>query len=153
CSIPSIADYYACMRYAVVAALCLVLGAAPLGARPADRPAPVSPQELAQIWDSEHVSPPLPPLLTHDDVERRLTAIAEADPNRFLFDRVGESLENRSIDMITVGSGPFRVMLWSQMHGDEPTATAALFDVLSYFEHHRDDPAVQRILSALTLHI
>jgi hypothetical protein len=39
------------------------------------------------------------------------------------------------------------VLLWSQMHGDEPTATAALFDVFDYFQRHRDDPAVQRILS------
>src|SRR5207342_2744342 len=59
----------------------------------------------------------------------------------------------RSINMITVGSGPLRVMLWSQMHGDEPTATAALFDVFDYFEQHRADPAVQRILSSLTLYV
>jgi hypothetical protein len=55
--------------------------------------------------------------------------------------------------MVTVGSGPFRVLLWSQMHGDEPTATAALFDVFDYLQRHRADPAVQRMLSALTLHV
>jgi hypothetical protein len=38
------------------------------------------------------------------------------------------------------------------MHGDEPTATAALFDVYEYLSKHRDDPAVRRILSNLTLH-
>ena len=43
-------------------------------------------------------------------------------------------------------------MLWSQMHGDEPTATAALFDVFEYLRRHGDDPVVRRILSALTLH-
>ena len=53
--------------------------------------------------------------------------------------------------MITIGTGPFRVLLWSQMHGDEPTATAALFDVFEYFQRHRTDPVVQRILSSLTL--
>ncbi|MDQ3439255.1 MAG: peptidase M14, partial [Planctomycetota bacterium] len=42
--------------------------------------------------------------------------------------------------------------LWSQMHGDEPTATAALFDVLHYLETHRDDADVRRILSQLSLH-
>ena len=130
--------------------LCLV--APPLDARQRSK-APVPPQELAQIWDAEHVSPPLPPLLDHDEVERRLNAVAAADPNRFILERVGESLENRSINMITAGTGPFRVLLWSQMHGDEPTATAALFDVLDYFERHRGDPAVQRILSSLTLYI
>jgi hypothetical protein len=39
------------------------------------------------------------------------------------------------------------------MHGDEPTATAALFDVFEYFQRHRNDPAVQRILSSLTLYV
>src|SRR6188474_3107928 len=115
--------------------------------------APVSPQELARIWDAEHVSPPLPPLLEHDEVERRLQAVAQASPSRFIFERVGASLEGRSINMITTGTGPFRVLLWSQMHGDEPTATAALFDVFEYFQRHREDPAVQRILSSLTLYV
>src|SRR6476469_2477862 len=117
------------------------------------RAAPIAPQELAQIWDAEHVSPPLPPLLEHGEVERRLQAVSQADPSRFILERVGASTEGRSINMISTGSGPFRVLLWSQMHGDEPTATAALFDVFDYFQRHRDEPAVQRILSALTLYI
>jgi Zinc carboxypeptidase len=139
------------MRAAAVLGFLACL-ASPIGAGQSGRPASIAPQDLAQIWDAEHVSPPLPPLLDHDDVERRLTAVSAADP-RFIFERVGESLEHRSINMMTVGTGPFRVMLWSQMHGDEPTATAALFDVFDYFQRHRTDPAVQRILSALTLYI
>ncbi len=110
-------------------------------------------QDLAQIWDAEHVSPPLPPLLEHDEVERRLQAVAQADPSRIFFERVGSSLEGRSINMVSLGTGPFRVLLWSQMHGDEPTATAALFDLFEYFQRHRTDPAVQRILSTLTLYV
>ena len=113
----------------------------------------VAPQDLARIWDAEHVSPPLPPLLEHDEVERRLQAVSQGDPSRFIFERVGASLEGRSINMITTGTGPFRVLLWSQMHGDEPTATAALFDVFAYFERHRDDPVVRRILTSLTLYV
>src|SRR5262245_8250676 len=149
----SIAAIMARMRVMVVAGLTALCLAPPIGARPADKPVPLTPQDLAHIWDTEHVSPPLPPLLDHDEVERRLTAVAAADPNRFILERVGESLENRSINMITVGTGPTRLMLWSQMHGDEPTATAALFDVFDYFQRHRGDPVVQRILSSLTLYI
>ena len=55
--------------------------------------------------------------------------------------------------MVTTGTGPFRVLLWSQMHGDEPTATAALFDVFEYFQRHRERSGVQRILSSLTLYV
>jgi hypothetical protein len=45
------------------------------------------------------------------------------------------------------------VLLWSQMHGDEPTATAALFDVLQYIQANRAAPHVAQILDQLTLHI
>jgi hypothetical protein len=38
------------------------------------------------------------------------------------------------------------------MHGDEPTATSALFDVFDYLRRHRDSPAVRRILASVTLH-
>ena len=113
----------------------------------------VAPQELARIWDAEHVSPPLPPLLDHDEVERRLQAVSQADPPWYVFERVGASGEGRSINMVSTGTGPFRVLLWSQMHGDEPTATAALFDVFEYLQRHRSDPVVQRILSSLTLYV
>jgi hypothetical protein len=119
----------------------------------AQKPAALSPQDLAHIWDAEHVSPPLPPLLEHDEVERRLQAVAQADPSRISYERLGSSLEGRSINMVSMGTGSFRVLLWSQMHGDEPTATAALFDVFEYFQRHRTDPAVQRILSELTLYV
>src|SRR4029453_17533994 len=96
---------------------------------------------------------PRPPRLEPGEVERRLQAVSQADPARFILERVGVSAEGRSINMLTTGTGPFRVLLWSQMHGDEPTATAALFDVFDYLQRHRGDPVVQRILSSLTLYI
>jgi hypothetical protein len=138
------------MRNALVAVLSLLALATPLAAR---QDGALSTQELAQIWDAEHVSPPLPPLMTHDEVERRLMAVGEVEPTRFVFERVGASLEGRSINMVTVGTGPTRVLLWSQMHGDEPTATAALFDLFHYIQAHHDDTAVKRLLSSLTLFI
>jgi hypothetical protein len=55
--------------------------------------------------------------------------------------------------MVTVGRGSRRVLLWSQMHGDEPTATAALFDIFEYLDRHRDSDSVRRMLSALTLYV
>ncbi|RMG28208.1 MAG: peptidase M14 [Bacteroidetes bacterium] len=46
---------------------------------------------------------------------------------------LGTSIEGRAIYQIRVGSGPVKVLLWSQMHGDESTATMALFDLLNFF--------------------
>ena len=141
------------MFRALIASALIAVAPPAVGAGTPPRAAAIAPQELARIWDAEHVSPPLPPLLEHGEVERRLQAVANADPSRFIFERVGASAEGRSINMVTTGTGPFRVLLWSQMHGDEPTATAALFDVFDYLQRHRGDPSVQRILSSLTLYV
>lgn len=45
---------------------------------------------------------------------------------------IGKSVENRAIYKLQYGSGEKKVMLWSQMHGDEPTATMALFDIFNF---------------------
>jgi hypothetical protein len=39
---------------------------------------------------------------------------------------VGKSIQGRTIYMVKAGTGATEVLLWSQMHGDEPTATMAL---------------------------
>lgn len=36
--------------------------------------------------------------------------------------------------MVKIGEGATKVLLWSQMHGDEPTATAAIFDLINYLQ-------------------
>ncbi|NVK26154.1 MAG: peptidase M14 [Gammaproteobacteria bacterium] len=46
--------------------------------------------------------------------------------------KIGESFQGRDIHQLQIGSGKMHVLLWSQMHGDEPTATASIFDVLNY---------------------
>lgn len=46
---------------------------------------------------------------------------------------IGESTEGRSIHQVTLGKGPKKILLWSQMHGDEPTATMAMFDIFRFF--------------------
>jgi hypothetical protein len=111
-----------------------------------------SPRELAATWDDEHVLQPLPPLLRHVDVQRRLQEVQRAAPDLFSLEGIGKSVEGRSINHLSFGRGPFPVLLWSQMHGDEPTATAALFDLFEYVRRHRFDPVVRRMLDALTIH-
>src|SRR5688572_29857265 len=140
------------MRYLLACiGLCVALSAPAAGqSGTAGR---VTPQELARIWDSEHVSPPLPPLLDHADVMKRLGALREAAPGFFEMEQIGESVEGRSINHVRVGAGPLRVLLWSQMHGGEPTATAALVDVFEYLHRHRNDALASRLLSRLTLNV
>ncbi len=64
---------------------------------------------------------------------------------------LGASAEGRTITLYSYGTGPVKVLLWSQMHGDEPTATMALLDILNYFARRPDDPVVRTIRDGLTL--
>jgi len=64
---------------------------------------------------------------------------------------VGRSIQNRPIRAVTFGSGPTKVLLWSQMHGDESTATMALADILSFFADPARDPLRERLARALTV--
>lgn len=45
---------------------------------------------------------------------------------------VGHSVQNRPIHAIRWGKGPLRVLMWSQMHGNESTTTRALADLIAY---------------------
>jgi hypothetical protein len=136
---------------ATFAGLLLLIAALPAHRQRSDRSP--SPQELARIWDAEHVSLPVAPLVDHAEVARRLEALTRESGDLYLMNKVGESVEGRAIHHVRVGNGPFGVLMWSQMHGDEPTATSALFDLFEYLRRHRSDPAVAGILSALTLHV
>ena len=140
-------------RVLVVCAVAAMAAASAADATtPRQQPAAVAAQDLARIWDAEHVSSPVSPLVEHGEVVRRLDDLARTAPDLFQVEKAGESIEGRSIYHVRAGSGPFGVLLWSLMHGDEPTATSALFDLFEYLRRHRQEPHVRRMLSALTLH-
>ena len=46
-----------------------------------------------------------------------------------------KSTEGRDIYLIKCGTGKTKVMLWSQMHGDESTATMAMVDIFNFLEN------------------
>lgn len=74
-----------------------------------------------------------------------------ANPN-FTVKVVGHSIEGRDLSLFSIGNGETDVFLWSQMHGNEPTATQAIFDIFNFLssEDFKDEKA--EILSNLTLH-
>src|SRR5690606_26653535 len=49
----------------------------------------------------------------------------------------GYSEEKRPIYSITIGSGKFNVLMWSQMHGNESTTTKAIFDFLNFLSSNK----------------
>jgi hypothetical protein len=69
----------------------------------------------------------------------------------FKLETIGRSILGRDIRSITYGSGPTRVLLWSQMHGDEATATMALADVFRFLSEARGDALRDRLARDLTV--
>tara|TARA_R110001632_G_scaffold81493_1_gene181511 strand:+ start:4538 stop:5587 length:1050 start_codon:yes stop_codon:yes gene_type:complete len=65
---------------------------------------------------------------------------------------IGASEENRPIYQIDLGNGPKKILIWTQMHGNESTGTKAVFDLLNYF-NTSDDIIVSKMLSGCTIKI
>jgi hypothetical protein len=53
--------------------------------------------------------------------------------------------------LLKFGNGSTKALLWSQMHGDEPTATMALVDLLNFFAQEPDHIVTKTIREKLTL--
>ena len=69
---------------------------------------------------------------SHDQMVQVLGGFKKNDS--FQIEEAGQSVEGRSIYHLSWGTGPLKVLLWSQMHGDESTATRALLDVLMFLK-------------------
>lgn len=81
----------------------------------------------------------------HPDVIRLLNSL----PENFEVTKIGTSFNGQSINTVNCGNGATKVMLWSQMHGDEPTGTMVLFDLLNFLRKYPG--LAQQILAQCTL--
>lgn len=66
--------------------------------------------------------------------------------------KVGASIENRPLFLLSIGSGDTDVLLWSQMHGDESTASMTIFDLFNFFLSDDFDSEKENLLQELRLH-
>jgi hypothetical protein len=102
-------------------------------------------------YDQFRVAAVDPATLRCADVEATLKRLAAASGGQLALEKFADSFLGRPIYLATIGSGPRRVLLWSQMHGDEPTHTAVLLDLLSYFTRTPSQPLAADILANCTL--
>ena len=71
---------------------------------------------------------------THADLQ----PLIQKHSVQFEVNPLGKSVLGKSISSLDWGSGETKVMLWSQMHGNESTATMALFDLFNFLEGKGD---------------
>jgi hypothetical protein len=70
----------------------------------------------------------------------------------FAVQQIGLSEQQRPIYGFKTGTGKKKILIWSQMHGNESTGTKAVFDLLNTLTNTKED-SIKHILSECTLHI
>lgn len=86
----------------------------------------------------------------HHEIQPLIAKLKE--DSKYKVQKVGESIGGRDISLISIGTGKTNVFLWSQMHGNEPTATQSIFDIFNFLNSKDFTAEKKEILSNLTLH-
>ncbi|MBE0424462.1 MAG: zinc carboxypeptidase [Lutibacter sp.] len=78
-----------------------------------------------------------------DDIEPLLQKLS----SKFEKEILGYSENNIPIYKISIGTGKIKILIWSQMHGNESTGTKALFDLFNFFE--KNDNELSEIIATI----
>jgi hypothetical protein len=105
-------------------------------------------ETFASDWEKGHVSRIAPSDVRHSDLKKYLDDIRKLG---IPVTEVGRSGANREIYQMEFGKGPLKVFMWSQMHGDEPTATSALIDLFTYLQKNKNSDLVKKISETVTI--
>lgn len=124
-------------------------GGAPGFSGPATPP-PTPPSELIALYDGVRVAGLDDRRFDHETYWRTVSPYLGSEVSSRV---VGESAEGREIRHLTFGGGPTTVLLWSQMHGNESTASMSLADIVRFFDEQPDHPLARRIAEGSTIHM
>jgi hypothetical protein len=84
------------------------------------------------------------------DVEKALSKFENS--SYFSSKIIGSSEESRNIREVTIGNGSKKILIWTQMHGNESTGTKAVIDLINYLNKSKDKIRLQ-ILTNSTIKI
>jgi len=74
----------------------------------------------------------------HPDLEGKyihlntIAPILDSFSDQFEVKAIGRSVLQKEIYQVKIGSGKTKILIWSQMHGNEPTTTKGLFDFFNF---------------------
>ncbi len=86
--------------------------------------------------------------ITRDDINPLFNDIS----SKVEIEQLGVSENDELIHLFKLGSGEKKLLLWSQMHGNESTTTKAVFDLLNFLNDNSNTLGT-KILDACTLYI
>lgn len=113
-------------------------------------PAPTSPAELVALYDDARVPGLDDRRFSHETYWRAVDPYLGGTVSSTV---AGESAEGREIRHLTYGNGPVTVLLWSQMHGNESTASMAVADIIRFFNDSPNHPLARRVAEGTTVHM
>ncbi len=90
--------------------------------------------DLKNIYSSSQQQKLSGRYITNNDIEPLLSSIS----NKQEFRRIGFSVNKLPIYSYQIGTGKIKILLWSQMHGNESTTTKALMDFLNFLNSKSD---------------
>jgi len=107
-------------------------------------------EELLNSYEIYHAKGIDLRFVKHGELEKRLRSL----PEMYKVTQIGASFEERAIYAVRAGKGSIRVLLWTQMHGDESTATRSLLDIFNFLAAGDNNAVAIReaILSKLDLY-
>lgn len=127
--------YYRLIKLKCVLALLLIaIGFSSCQYNPTAQPG-LSPEHLEAAFNAYKEPSLNHRRFKHSDI---VPLIKQRGPE-FTVETLGQSIQERDIYQVAYGNGPVKVLLWSQMHGNESTATMALFDLFNFLEGEDDD--------------
>jgi hypothetical protein len=107
-----------------------------------------TPKEFAEVWTKSHISNILPSNVRHKDLINYLEKLKKFG---IKVNEVGKSYGGREIFQAEWGKGKLKIFMWSQMHGDEPTATSAVTDLLAFLQTSKL-AWVKKLSQTITIH-
>jgi murein tripeptide amidase MpaA len=95
---------------------------------------------------TKYLVPDLQGKYIHLDI---IAPIIDSFADHFEVKEVGKSVLKKSIYQVKIGSGKTKILIWSQMHGNEPTTTKGLIDFFNFLSS--DTELAKQIKANFTL--
>ncbi len=67
-----------------------------------------------------------------------LDSLIQKSDGLFNSEVIGKSFKKQEIKLLKFGQGKIKILMWSQMHGDESTASLALLDVINFLSERKE---------------
>ncbi len=101
--------------------------------------------KVIQQYANYHVKEIVTNRFTHKSFIQALKSFTNKE--QLSIKTIGHSKEGREIKSIVYGQGKIHILLWSQMHGNESTATRAILDLLNFLSTNDDFNLLREQLS------